>query len=195
MKVTVLTGPQGGGKSTIMREEAIAQPGLYLFASPTHELIEEQTAAFRAEAPRLKIWPVHSKTKGTGLVEARLEHACSKIMGEGHKHAIILTTHDAMMDSDLPAQHLDHIATLTTGDGTHWRIRPKDRYYEPLGRLVGHARGRRPVARGIIHVCVIEIAERDAVRDFRLDEGGRRCDRGRFSERFKHDWINGQAHP
>ncbi len=32
MKVTVLTGPQGSGKSTVMRKDAIAQPGLYLFA-------------------------------------------------------------------------------------------------------------------------------------------------------------------
>ena len=45
MKVTVLTGPQGSGKSTVMRAEAIAQPGLYIFASPTHDLIDEQVAA------------------------------------------------------------------------------------------------------------------------------------------------------
>lgn len=103
MKVTVLTGPQGGGKSTLMRTEAIAQPGLYLFVAPTHELIDEQVEAFRAEAHHLKIWPVHSKTKGKGKVEERLEHARAEIAKEGHKHAVILTTHDAMMDSDLSA--------------------------------------------------------------------------------------------
>ncbi len=101
MKVTVLTGPQGSGKSTVMREEAIAQPGLYLFASPTHELIDEQTAAFKAEERGLKLWPVHSKTGGKGKVEERLEHARSEIVREGHRHAVILTTHDAMMGSDL----------------------------------------------------------------------------------------------
>jgi len=48
MKVTVLTGPQGSGKSTVMRKDAIAQPGLYLFAFPTHEC--------SASAPLAQIW-------------------------------------------------------------------------------------------------------------------------------------------
>ncbi|WP_312733658.1 DEAD/DEAH box helicase family protein [Brevundimonas sp.] len=101
MKVTMLTGPQGSGKSTVMREEAIARPGLYLFAAPTHELIDEQANDFRRDARWLKTWPVHSKVGGKGKVEERLEHARSEIMREGHKHAVILTTHDAMMGSDL----------------------------------------------------------------------------------------------
>ena len=101
MKVTVLTGPQGSGKSTVMREEAIAQPGLYLFAAPTHELIDEQVNDFRREARHLKVWPVHSKTGGKGKVAERLEHARSEIVREGRHHAVILTTHDAMMGSDL----------------------------------------------------------------------------------------------
>jgi len=103
MKVTVLTGPQGSGKSTVMREEVIAQPGLYLFASPTHELIDEQVAAFNSEARGLKLWAVHSKTGGKGKVEERLDHARSEIVRERHNHAVILTTHDAMMGSDLSA--------------------------------------------------------------------------------------------
>lgn len=103
MKVTVLTGPQGSGKSTVMREEAIAQPGLYLFAAPTHELIDEQAEAFRKEAPRLKVWPVHSKVGGKGKVEERLAFARSEIIREGHAHAVILTTHDALMGSDQSA--------------------------------------------------------------------------------------------
>lgn len=101
MKVTVLTGPQGSGKSTVMRDEAIAQPGLYLFASPTHELIDEQVKDFRKDARGLKLWAVHSKTGGKGKVEERLEFARSEIVREGHRHAVILTTHDAMMGTDL----------------------------------------------------------------------------------------------
>lgn len=103
MKVTVLTGPQGSGKSTVMREEAIAQPGLYLFASPTHELIDEQLKDFRRDSRGLKLWAVHSKTGGKGKVEERLEHARSTLASEGHGHAVILTTHDAMMGTDLTA--------------------------------------------------------------------------------------------
>lgn len=103
MKVTVLTGPQGSGKSKVMRDEAIAQPGLYLFASPTHELIDEQVKDFRRDARGLKLWAVHAKTGGKGKVEERLEFARSEIVREGHRHAVILTTHDAIMGSDLSA--------------------------------------------------------------------------------------------
>ncbi|HBV12737.1 MAG TPA: hypothetical protein DEB60_06395 [Brevundimonas sp.] len=101
MKVTVLTGPQGSGKSTVMREEAIAQPGLYLFASPTHELIEEQVDAFKRDAPNLDLWPVHSKRGGKGKVAERLAVARDKLIADGARHAVILTTHDTMMGSDL----------------------------------------------------------------------------------------------
>ena len=103
MKVTVLTGPQGSGKSTVMRKEAIIQPGLYLFASPTHELIEEQVEAFRKDAPHLELWPVHSKRGGKGKVAERLAVARDTLIAKGARHAVILTTHDAMMGSDLGA--------------------------------------------------------------------------------------------
>lgn len=103
MKVTVLTGPQGSGKSTVMREEAIAQPGLYLFASPTHELIDEQAEAFKREAPKLDLWPLHSKRGGKGNVAERLAVARDKLIADGARHAVILTTHDTMMGSDLSA--------------------------------------------------------------------------------------------
>ena len=103
MKVTVLTGPQGSGKSTVMRKDAIAQPGLYLFAFPTHELIDEQVEAFRKDAPRLELWPVHSKRGGKGKVAERLSVARDTLIANGAGHAVILTTHDAMMGSDLSA--------------------------------------------------------------------------------------------
>lgn len=103
MKVTVLTGPQGSGKSTVMRQEAIAQPGLYLFAAPTHELIDEQVEAFRKDAPHLDLWAVHSKRGGKGKVAERLAVARDTLIANGARHAVILTTHDAMMGSDLSA--------------------------------------------------------------------------------------------
>ena len=53
MIVEVLTGPQGGGKSQTMRDETIANKGLYLFALPTTELIDEQSADFFKAAPWL----------------------------------------------------------------------------------------------------------------------------------------------
>ena len=143
MKVTVLTGPQGSGKSTVMREQAIAQPGLYLFAAPTHELIDEQTAAFKAEKRGLKLWPVHSKTGGKGKVEERLEHARSEIVREGHRHAVILTTHDAMMGSDLSlfagwhARIDEAPAAVQAGSFNISEVRAalKERFAEPSARF------------------------------------------------------------
>ena len=49
----------------------------------------------------MQINDVGRGTGGKGKVEERLEHARSEIVREGHRHAVILTTHDAMMGSDL----------------------------------------------------------------------------------------------
>ena len=75
----------------------------YLFAFPTHELIDEQVEAFRKDTPRLELWPVHSKRGGKGTVAERLSVARDTPIANGARHAVILTTHDAMLGSDLSA--------------------------------------------------------------------------------------------
>jgi hypothetical protein len=100
MNVEVLTGPQGGGKSTDMRRQAIATPGLYLFALPTIELIEEQSADFFTDEPHLETVKVH-KDSGTGSVARRLAEARAAFGSRGVTHGVIFITHETLMSSDL----------------------------------------------------------------------------------------------
>lgn len=100
LKIEVLTGPQGGGKSTVMREEAIRTPGLYLFALPTTELIDEQVGDFSRAAPLLDTTAVHSKS-GKGTTADRLTAAREKIEARRVRHAVIFTTHATLMDHPL----------------------------------------------------------------------------------------------
>ena len=82
VKIKVLTGPQGGGKSKVMREEAIATPGRYLFALPTHELIDEQVADFFKAAPFLETQKVYAQPN-KGKTAERLTEARRDIEGRG----------------------------------------------------------------------------------------------------------------
>lgn len=100
MKVEVLTGPQGGGKSTVMRQEAIQQAGLYLFALPTIELLEEQSADFFAAMPNLPTVRVH-KDSGAGAAARRLTEAREGFADKGVSHGAIFTTHETLMNHDL----------------------------------------------------------------------------------------------
>ena len=72
VKVEVLTGPQGGGKSETMRREAIATKGLYLFASPIIDLIDEQSGDFFRDAPWLHTVKVYARS-GPGPTARRLD--------------------------------------------------------------------------------------------------------------------------
>ena len=100
MIVEVLTGPQGGGKSQTMREETLATPGLYLFALPTHELIDEQFDDFLTADPSVKLVKVYAEPN-RGRTADRLTQARLDIEAVNTPHAVILTTHATLMDHDL----------------------------------------------------------------------------------------------
>jgi hypothetical protein len=100
MDVEVLTGPQGGGKSTVMRNEAMAMPGLYLFALPTIELIEEQSAEFSKANKLFETQQVHSQS-GRGSVERRLNDALDDFTNRRITHGVIFITHETLMTLDL----------------------------------------------------------------------------------------------
>ena len=100
--VEVLTGPPGCGKSTRLREDAINAPGLYVFFLPTIPLIDEQVSLFRSEAPRIALHEAHSG-KGRGTVQRKLDDAHAAVIASGTNHAVIFTTHDALIMRDLSA--------------------------------------------------------------------------------------------
>lgn len=103
MNVEVLTGLPGCGKSYDMRQEAINNPGLYLFVYPSIALIEEQFAAFEAEQPKsaIPVVEAHSQAPGGGSVQNRLERHQAYFEANGVAHAIILMTHEGLMGADL----------------------------------------------------------------------------------------------
>jgi hypothetical protein len=105
MDVEVLTGPPGCGKSYDVRQEAIANPGLYLFAYPSIPLLQEQAAAFAAEAdaagkPDLPVLEAHHKAQGGGTVPDRLERHRQYLLDRRIDHAVVLITHEGMMGAD-----------------------------------------------------------------------------------------------
>lgn len=102
MNVRILTGAPGGGKTKRIREEAINTPGLYLYAAPTIELVRQQMGDFRTEAPTIDVLEVHSRSRGRGAVAKRLAEAKADLEAKGSRHAIILTTHEAVLSPDLP---------------------------------------------------------------------------------------------
>ena len=100
----MLTGPPGCGKSTAMRVDALAKPGLYLFAMPSIALIREQADAFRAAMPGLDVTEADSKAKGKGSfgsVQKRLDATLDRITGAGVTHAVVFISHEALMARDL----------------------------------------------------------------------------------------------
>lgn len=100
MKVEVLTGLPGCGKSYEMRREAIQHPGLYLFVYPSIRLIEEQLAAFKAET-QMRIVEAHSGAPGGGTVQNRLERHQAFFEANAIDHAVVLMTHEGLMGADL----------------------------------------------------------------------------------------------
>jgi hypothetical protein len=100
VQLEVLTGPQGGGKSEAMRKETIQNGGLYLFALPIKELIDEQSADFFRDAPTLHTVKVYSEP-GKSATGKRLDAARKDIESRGLTDAVIFTTHATLMEHPL----------------------------------------------------------------------------------------------
>jgi len=100
VNVEVLTGPQGGGKSETMRKETLATSGLYLFALPTHELIDEQVRDFMRADPSFETHAIYSQP-GKGSTAKRLTQMREEMEARGVRHGAIFTTHATLMDHSL----------------------------------------------------------------------------------------------
>lgn len=96
----MLIGPPGSGKSYAMRQEAINQPGLYLFVYPTVLLLEEQATAFEAESD-VSVIRAHSEALGGGTVQSRLDRNRAHLTGKQIDHAVVMITHEGLMGADL----------------------------------------------------------------------------------------------
>lgn len=106
VKLHLLTGAPGCGKTRKMLDEMIAEPGRYLLCSPRTSLIDEQAAYLRGSAAALDravdIIPIHSAQKGQrGDVLRRLRDVVLESAAiSGDDHRIVIVTHEALLTLD-----------------------------------------------------------------------------------------------
>ncbi len=99
--VNVLVGPPGSGKSLLMRETAISQPGLYLVAVPTADLAREQGGDYVSGSSDLPVYEVHHKNGLEGTVERQFKDLLDKIDAQGISHAVVFITQESLLTLDL----------------------------------------------------------------------------------------------
>jgi hypothetical protein len=104
VRVEVLVGPPGCGKTQELLAEMAGVAGRYVFALPTTELVEEKLADLRREAEERGTEPmvraVHSRAPGrTSVGVAR---AISEAVEELSllPHVVLLVTHEGLMAAD-----------------------------------------------------------------------------------------------
>jgi hypothetical protein len=100
MKIKVLTGVPGGGKSRAVHNEILSTPALYLLALPRTDLIDEFVLDLERSAEErgmpLIVAPIHSKqaVKGRNVHRRVLDAlACKEI----EDHRVILVTHETLL--------------------------------------------------------------------------------------------------
>ncbi len=108
MKIDVLTGRPGAGKTSEFIDEMTSVPGRYLFASPAIHLMPERVEKLWEKAAEAGTSPlireVHSKALLGGVggnVHRRIADAPE--LHTGDEHAILLAMHEGMMNADLSA--------------------------------------------------------------------------------------------
>lgn len=96
--VDVLAGVPGSGKSTRMISEAAKEPGRYLFAVPTIDLLDEQAQRFQQLAPAARCESIHSRNRKRGAVARQLGDLLDdESLGD---HVAVFITHETLMDGD-----------------------------------------------------------------------------------------------
>ena len=96
---TLIGGAPGGGKTTEMREEAIAGQERYVFAFPTIKLLKEQVVEFASATTDWHLVEVHCDDGQKGAVHRKLSEAMEAAPAS---KVAILTTHAAVMSPQRP---------------------------------------------------------------------------------------------
>lgn len=102
MKIKVVSGPPGCGKTWALLSDMIERPGRYILASPRIDLIKERehdlkTLATASEASLL-IRMIYSGQSRPRPVPERIIEAIENHQDD--KHVILLVTHEGMMTTD-----------------------------------------------------------------------------------------------
>ncbi len=117
IRVEVLVGPPGCGKTNELLFEMTTVPSRYVFALPTTELINEKLLDLHREAAKSGTEPVirviHSRVAGRRSLSVSREitdaiEECSPL-----RHVILVVTHEALMQTDF---------SCVAGKGWHVRI-------------------------------------------------------------------------
>lgn len=101
--IEVLAGRPGAGKTAFMLKNMVANPGKYLLACPRIDLIRERVADLHRHAEMQGLAPpvieeAHSQTLGVETVSRQLADAHGR--HSSTPHVVILTTHQALVETD-----------------------------------------------------------------------------------------------
>jgi hypothetical protein len=103
MKIKVVSGPPGCGKTWALLSEMIEHPGRYILASPRIDLIKEREHDLKTLAAASKASPlirmIYSGQSRPRPVPERIVEAIDKHQND--EHVILLITHEGMMSADL----------------------------------------------------------------------------------------------
>lgn len=109
MNITLYVGPPGCGKTKHTIEEIVSTPGLFLFALPRTDLIEEKARDLRQARAEggfsLRVEPIHSGQRWSS-VSRRIEELAEEL-SSAPEHAVLLISHDMLTRIDL-ASFTDH---------------------------------------------------------------------------------------
>jgi hypothetical protein len=104
IRVEVLVGPPGCGKTNELLFEMTALPSRYVFALPTTELIDEKLLDLNREAAKSGTEPVikaiHSRVAGRRSLSVSREITDAIDEYSSLPHVILVVTHEALMQTD-----------------------------------------------------------------------------------------------
>jgi hypothetical protein len=139
IRVEVLVGPPGCGKTNEMLVEMTSVTGRYVFALPTTDLIDEKLTDLYREAGKSGTEPVirtiHSRVTGRGSLSVSREIADAVEEYSSLSHVILIVTHEGMMATDFACtamapwhMRVDEVPSATVAG--EFRVPSASRFFE-----------------------------------------------------------------